>query len=204
VLDGVPRDAYVIAADSGLDHALGLGLKADLVVGDFDSVSAAALAAARADGTTIEQHPVAKDQTDLELALDHALARRPNRIVVVGGEGGRLDHLVAGLLVLTSERYAAVPIEARTGQAIVTVIRDEVRLHGDRGSVVTLLPVGGTACGVTTEGLRYPLADEDLSPGTTRGVSNELLASVARVRVRSGVLLAIQPGSPEIASEKAG
>lgn len=195
VLDGLPADAYVVAADSGLDHARHLGLAVDLVVGDLDSVSPTALVAARADGTTIEQHPAAKDQTDLELALDRAIARRPDRIVVLGGGGGRLDHLVAGLLVLASERYAAVPIEVRTGLATVSVVRGEAELRGAPGSVVSLLPIGGPACGVTTEGLRYPLADEDLAPGTTRGVSNELLDDgVARVRVRGGVLLAIQPG----------
>jgi thiamine pyrophosphokinase len=189
----LPAGAYVIAADSGLDRARALGWPVDLVVGDLDSASAEAVAAARAAGTSIEQHPVAKDETDLELALDRAVARAPDRIVVVGGGAGRFDHLAAGALALASDRYAAVSIEAWLDGSVVTVIRGEVSLEGEPGSVISLLPVGGSARGVVTEGLRYPLRDEDLASGSTRGVSNEFLAGVAKVRVRDGVLLAIQP-----------
>lgn len=193
--DGLPHDAYVIAADSGLDHAEGLGLDVDMVVGDLDSVKPATLAAAIERGIPVERHPEAKDQTDLELALDVATGRRPDRVVVLGGGGGRSDHLFAGALLLAAERYATVPtIEARLGPARVTVVRDQADLHGTPGDLVSLLPVHGIARGVTTEGLLYPLADEDLLAGSTRGVSNELLAETAQVRVRAGTLLAIQPG----------
>lgn len=193
----LPAGAYVIAADSGLDRARALGWSVDLVVGDLDSVSEEAIAAARAAGTAVEQHPVAKDETDLELALDCALARDPDRIVVVGGGAGRLDHLTAGALALAAERYAAVPIEAWLDGTVVTVVRGEVALRGEPGSLVTLLPVGGWARGIVTDGLQYPLVDEDLAPGSTRGVSNMFLADTATVRVRDGVLLAIQP-APQV------
>jgi thiamine pyrophosphokinase len=192
---GLPAGAYVIAADSGLDHALALGLRVDLAVGDMDSVTAAALAAAEAAGTAVERHPAAKDQTDLELALDHALALGPSRIVVLGEAAGRLDHLLGGLLLLAHPRYAEVPVEAHLGAAHVTVLHGgrSVTLQGTPGDVVSLLPVNGPAEGITTEGLLYPLADEDLPPATTRGISNELLAPSAQVHLRTGTLLTIQP-----------
>jgi thiamine pyrophosphokinase len=193
---GLPDDRYVIAADSGLDFAQGLGLRVDLVVGDLDSVSELALASARHAGTPVERHPVAKDQTDLELALDHAVALKPARVVVIGGAGGRFDHVVAGVLQLAHERYGKVAMEARYGQARVTVVRggqgDHV-LHGRQRELVSLLPVHGPARGVTTVGLRYPLDGEDLGPGTSRGVSNEFEHQVAAVALRAGTLLAIQP-----------
>jgi thiamine pyrophosphokinase len=191
----LPADAYVIAADSGLDHAIALGLRVDLAVGDMDSVTPAALAAAQTAGTAIERHPTAKDQTDLELALDHALALSPTRIVVIGHDAGRLDHLLASALLLASPRYASVPLEARLGESRLTVIHPPAPalLHGQKGDTVTLLPLHGPAVGVTTEGLRYPLVNEDLPPGTTRGVSNELLTPPARVHLTAGTLLALQP-----------
>ena len=64
----VPVTPTVIAADGGLDRAAALGLDVDVVIGDLDSVSAEALAAAEAAGARIVRHPEAKDATDLELA----------------------------------------------------------------------------------------------------------------------------------------
>ena len=84
---------------------------------------------------------------------------------------------------------------AQMGAARVTVVRHAAELTGAVGGHVTLLPVGGPARGITTDGLLYPLTDEDLAPGSTRGVSNELLGSVAHVRLREGTLLAVQPGT---------
>jgi thiamine pyrophosphokinase len=193
---GVPLDrALVVAADSGLDGARRLGLVPDVVVGDMDSVDPASLAAAERAGVPVERHPVAKDATDLDLAIDAALARGARRIVAVTGAGDRFDHALAVALSLAAPRLAGVAVEAWIGRARLWVVRDEVVLPGEPGALVSLLPVHGPARGVTTQGLRYPLAGEDLEPGTTRGVSNEMTAAAARVRVRTGVLLAVLPGA---------
>ena len=193
VLVGLEAADVVIAADSGLDHAFALGHRVDVVVGDLDSVSPDALARGRAAGVRIEQHPADKDATDLELALAAAVARGVQRVVVVGGGGGRVDHFLANALALTSSELAAVDVEARLGDADVVVIRAAAVLHGEPGSVVSLLAVGGPARGVETTGLRFPLRHEDLHPGSTRGVSNELLGTDADVSLTGGVLLAVLP-----------
>jgi thiamine pyrophosphokinase len=194
VADGLPAGAWVVAADSGLDHAVALGLAVDLVVGDLDSVSPQRLAAARAAGVEVQEHPSAKDATDLALALDAAAARGPAEVVLVGGHGGRLDHLLANALVVADDAYAHLRLTARMGPATVTVVRDQATLSGTRGELVSLLPVHGPATGVTTQGLLYPLTGEDLPPGSTRGVSNELTGTEATVELEAGVLLAVQPG----------
>jgi len=77
----VPPGAPIIAADSGLEHALALGLEVAVAVGDFDSASSEAVAIAEAAGVRIERHPTEKDATDLELALDAAMRMNPRRIV---------------------------------------------------------------------------------------------------------------------------
>lgn len=183
----------VIAADSGLDHALALGLHVDVVVGDLDSASAAGQAAARAAGSEFETHPTDKDATDLELALLSARDRGARRVTVVGGGGGRHDHLLANALVLAAADLADLDLDALVGTARITVIRSRAELHGRPGALCSLLPVGGVAHGVRTDGLRFPLHGEDLLPGSTRGVSNELLGTTATVTVTDGVLLAVQP-----------
>jgi thiamine pyrophosphokinase len=183
----------VIAADSGVAHALALGLRIDLVIGDLDSAEPAHVEQAEAGGARVDRHPVDKDATDLELALDAARALGAGEVTVLGAGGGRLDHLLANLLLLTHGSYADLVIDALVDDTRVTVVRAERRLVGPIGSTVTLLPIGGTASGVTTTGLRWTLTDADLVAATTRGVSNEIVASPATVRVRTGVLLAIQP-----------
>jgi thiamine pyrophosphokinase len=197
VREHLAPDALSIAADSGLEHAQTLGRAVDVVVGDLDSVDPAALARATAAGATVEAHPPDKDATDLELALDAAVERGATAVTVVGGHGGRFDHLLANALLLGHERYAAITLDAWIDTAHVVVIRDDVTLAGAAGSLCTLLAVGGAAHGVTTHRLRYPLADATLVPGSTWGVSNVLLESTARVSVASGTVLSIQPNALE-------
>jgi thiamine pyrophosphokinase len=185
----LPADVVVVAADGGADLAAGLGLTVDLVVGDLDSISAEASAGIE----RVERHPVEKDATDLELALRAALCFGPERILVVGGAGGRLDHLLGGLLVLAADWLAGVRVDAQIGAAAVHVIRGERTLVGEPGELVSLLAVHGPAAGVVTEGLVYTLRDETLVLGSTRGVSNVFAERVARVALGRGVLLGVRP-----------
>jgi len=186
----IPEGAYLIAADSGLDTALSWGLDVDLVVGDLDSVGSDALAATTA---AIERHSPDKDATDLDLALEAALRLDPERVVVIGGQGGRFDHLLGTMMLLTSDRWAGVDLEWVAARARVRVVRGGLTLHGAGGSLLTLLAVHEEAQGVSTTGLRWNLDDATLRPGSTQGVSNVFTAPVATVRLASGVVLAIQP-----------
>jgi thiamine pyrophosphokinase len=189
----VPDGSFLIAADGGVDRALALGLHVDVAIGDFDSVTATGLAAVEAAGARIERYPAAKDATDLELALDAAVALDPSRILVIGSSGGRLDHLLGSLLLLGDERYARVTIDAWLGGARAHVIRGSRTLAGTPGELLSLLPLDGAAEGVTTEGLEYPLHGETLAPGTSRGISNVFAAAEARITVAGGCLVAIRP-----------
>jgi thiamine pyrophosphokinase len=198
--DAVPGDATVIAADGGLVHAWALGLEVDLVVGDLDSVSPDDATTAESTGIPIERHPREKDATDLELALDAALAMRPGRILVVAGEGGRLDHLLSTLLLLGAEKYAGVELDAWIGPARVHVVRGHRALDGTPGALVTLVALHGPAEGIRTQGLVYPLAGEALESGSSRGVSNVFAAERAEISVERGVVLAVRPGAEEEAS----
>jgi thiamine pyrophosphokinase len=199
----LPPAGYVIAADSGARTALELGLRVDELIGDLDSVPAAARDWVRESGGRVERYPVAKDATDLELALAAAVSRTPapRRLLVLGSAGGRLDHLLGGALLLASPAWAGadatcVPvIEAWLGRAKITVVRGRAELSASApGELVSLLAAGGPARGVTLSGLLYELRDAELAPGTTLGISNEFTGKHATVQVREGVVLAVQPG----------
>ena len=184
----------VVAADAGVDRALALGLQVDVAVGDFDSVTQAGLAAVELAGGRVERHPRAKDATDLELALNIALAAGPRRILVVGSESGRLDHLLASLLLISAPSYAGVEVDALLGGTHVHVIHRSRTFAGVPGELVSLLAMHGSAERVTTHGLAYSLQGETLADGTSRGVSNVFAEPIACVTLEKGVLLMIRPG----------
>ena len=193
----LPDGAKVIAADGGVDRALALGLHVDLAIGDFDSITPEGLAAIEAAGTHIETHPTAKDATDLELALDAAIALQPARIVVVGSSGGRLDHLLGSVLLLGLPRYADAEVDAFLGPARIHIVRDSRTMVGVPGELVSLVPLHGAAESITTHGLVYPLAGETLSPGSSRGISNLFETGTATVTLERGVLAIVRPGEGE-------
>jgi len=191
-LDG---DAIVIAADAGVHEAERLGLHVDLLVGDLDSADGAAVDRVEASGGRVERHPADKDASDLELALVAAAVAGARQVLVLGGDGGRLDHLVGNAFLLTSDRFADLRIDAVLGAARIHVVRDERAMDGSPGELVSLFAAGGAALGVRTEGLRWRLSGDQLMPGSTRGLSNEFVEPSARVRVGDGVVLAVRPGA---------
>jgi thiamine pyrophosphokinase len=187
----------VIAADGGLETAAALGIAVDHVVGDMDSVTTATLEEAVAAGASAHRHPADKDATDLELALLAAVAAGATDIVVVGGYGGRLDHLLGNALLLAAAELDRSRITWYVGDTSVFVARPgtAVVVSGEAGELVSLLPVAGVAGDIRTSGLRWALDGENLAPGSTRGVSNELTGPTARVELETGVLLVVHERS---------
>ena len=193
------RIELVVAADAGADAAERLGLRPDLVVGDFDSIAPGGLDRLRAAGIPVEVAPADKDESDTELAIRAALGRGARSLTIVGGLGGRPDHLVANLGLLALPELGDRPVELLDARTRVSLIRGpgSSDLAGRIGDHVSLLPFGPGVEGVTTAGLAWPLADEALPLGPARGLSNVRTAPVARVTVRAGLLLAVETiGSP--------
>lgn len=204
VLDGDPlgSDAWlaglakhsdvVVAADGGAARLDRAGRRPDLVVGDLDSLAPAAKKDLERQGVAFEVHPDEKEETDAELALDAAVKRGADEILVVGAFGGsRLDHMAGNLLLLAHEDFAAIDVALVTETVTFRSLLGPgiLELGGAPGDWVTLEPLSETARGVTTDGLRYPLHREDLARGSTRGVSNELTGRRGSVELADGLLL---------------
>lgn len=192
----VPDDARVIAADSGLDHALAAGLTPHELIGDLDSVSTVGRAWAETH-CAISPHPSDKDATDTELALARAADLDPDRLVLISGGGDRLDHTLAVLGALGSIDLTSVPVvEAVWGHQRLRVLHGpgRVRLPLAVGSTVSLLSLHGSATGVGISGTRWALDDAILEPLAGRGVSNEVVTSPVEIRVTTGILCIIADG----------
>lgn len=196
VLEELPPPDYVIAADSGFVLANRFGFATDVIVGDFDSLPGEAVV----PGTTeLVRHPRDKDATDLELAFELAVRRDPERIVLVGAQGGRFDHELSAATLVCSERWREVQeIDWVRQAATCSVVRGTRRLQGDTGATVSLIAIGGDALGVTTQGLEWELADEILYTGASRGVSNRIRRPEFSVRVKSGTLLVVLENDPNV------
>lgn len=188
-------DDLLIAADGGAASLDRIGRRPDRLIGDLDSVSADLVASLEAAGTRVERHPTDKDASDTELALGAAIAAGGTEIVLLGALGGaRLDHGVANLLLIADPELEGVDVRLIQGGTTVRVLRGGGRLtlHDADGELVSLLPVGGDATGVTTTGLRWSLADAVLRMGRSRGLSNELVEASASVSLERGTLLVVQ------------
>ncbi|HEX6146063.1 MAG TPA: thiamine diphosphokinase [Acidimicrobiia bacterium] len=189
--DELPSADLILAADSGYDLAVHLGFGVDVLIGDLDSITTSPIP----DHVVVERYPVDKDQTDLDLALELALREDPERVVVIGGTGGRFDHEISTVGLLCSDRWSAIDeLEWVSSRGRAYVVRRRRIIHGDIGATVSLVPVGGVVAGVKTSGLQWELAGEDLPPGSTMGVSNVMRAPVTDIQVESGCLLVVFPG----------
>lgn len=190
-----PSDT-VVCADSGLDHAYSLGLQPDVVIGDFDSVSSAALERARTAGVTELNFPPDKDRTDAELALHHALESGATRVTVVWGGGDRIDHVLGVFAALAHPLLARLrSLEVWMGGDHLRVLHAAVDVAIDLrpGATVSLVPLGATDVRLSSAGLRWDLDDEVLHGHAARGVSNEVLATPVRITVTHGVVGVVTP-----------
>lgn len=164
------------------DSELALNLAIELTVGR----------AAEPEADPAPERPTGRD----EVEADDGDGGGAPGLLVLGGGGGRLDHLMADLSSLLSPRLAGLEVSARFGPAVVHVVRPgRGRLVGGAvGEYVSLLALHGPVGGVTTTGLRWALADADLVPGATRAISNEITSTEAAVSTTEGALLVVRPG----------
>ncbi len=183
----------IIAADGGAHHCQALGLRPAFVIGDFDSLSPQDLQFFEAQDAKLIRFPVNKDFTDLELALQHACSLGANRILIFGGLGLRWDQTLANVLLPALPAFANVSIVLVDGaQEIALVGRHKLHvISGQPGDTVSFIPISGDISGVTTRGLEYPLKNETLYFGSSRTVSNVLLASEAAIEVEQGLLVCV-------------
>lgn len=189
------NDAIVVAADSGVALADELGLSVDVAVGDFDSLSGDRLdeleTEAAAGDVDLRRHPTDKDAADLTLALDAAVELAPthgHRVLVAGIEGGRADYALANPLVVASSRFATLDRALALAGGRAWVVDDHRSLRPPPSTFLSMVPVHGPAV-VSFVGVRWPLSEATLEPGTTWALSNEPRADEVGVTVHAGTVI---------------
>ncbi len=186
-------DDVICCADGGVAHALAMGLTPQVLIGDCDSVTPEVLASLKDRGTEIILHPSDKAQTDLQLAIDWAVAQGAGEVMLVTALGGRLDQLLANVLLMCREDYGYTHVTLVDGAqwACVLHAHDAFELHGALGDGLSLIPLSKTVESVCLKGTQWPLKNHTLKLGETTGISNAFAKTKVKIEIGEGELLVI-------------
>lgn len=182
-------DDLCIAADSGFHNAKKCGDRVDILVGDLDSIGSYKLD----KKTELLQVPAEKDVTDTQLAVETAIERGANELVIIGGFGGRADHMMSNLAILEDLSARGIYAVMLDGQNRARFLRSTSTLIPKSGyKYVSLLAVDPIVKGVSVEGCKYPLKKAKLTRNFQYAVSNEILGNCALISVRKGAIYVIE------------
>ncbi len=182
-------DDLCIAADSGYHTAKALGERIDLLLGDFDSIGRIP----RDEGVEIRQVPAEKDYTDTQLAVEIALERGAEDIVIIGGLSGRLDHTLSTLAILEDLHARGVYCTVTDGQNRARYMKSTSTLIARSPyKYLSLIAADEVVKGVDIEGCKYPLKKATLRRRNQFAVSNEITGNVAFISVKKGGVFIIE------------
>jgi thiamine pyrophosphokinase len=181
------KSEFVVGADSGLDTLGVYGVQPDIAVGDFDSVDDEGILATLSP-ESVFRFPADKNETDTEIGVRFAFERGADEVVLIGGGGGRMDHLFGIYEMFQRERC---PKWWFTRSERACVVADEVVVRGAPGETLSFLPVGAVECRMRSYGLRWPLDELRWVRGDI-GICNEFIDTEAGVTMISGRLLLIR------------
>ncbi|MEM9773985.1 MAG: thiamine diphosphokinase [Chloroflexota bacterium] len=188
----------IVGVDGGTNYLLQFDVIPDVVVGDLDSLDPAAIKILEDNWVNVFRSNPEKDETDLEIALLYYAnlpAWKMSSAVILGAQGGRLDHEIANLMLLTHPNLQQRRIEIRDEHQTTFLISERAEIYGRAGDTVSLIPLKGDSLIKNTTNLKWPLIDSLLKFGPARGVSNVMTASSSTVEIESGLVLCIHTES---------
>jgi thiamine pyrophosphokinase len=170
-----------------------MGITPEWLVGDLDSLNQDEVRELKELGVEIINYSRDKDFTDLELAFLQARDAGATEIVVLGGFGDRWDMTISNLLLSTKSEFRELSVRLVDGPQETAIIRGggKMTFSGQRGDVLSLIPLHQEAVGVNLTGLEYNLDDDSLPVGTTKGISNVFVNDSATVSLKQGLLLCV-------------
>ena len=189
--DFLRDDDFFIFCDGGLSHAGGLGIKPDVVVGDFDSCDANDLVWWK-ERSEIVQLPREKDDTDTLFAVKLAVERGYCDFLLLGAMGGRFDHALGNISILLYLNGLGKKALLIDDYSVMQIVGNKPLYIEDVCSYFSVLTVAGDVSGVNIKNAKYPLENARLTCDFQLGISNEVLpGKVAEVSVASGRVLVV-------------
>lgn len=191
LIDEVQLAQHIIAADGAAELLIREGITPSVLIGDFDTASPESVATLAERGATIVRLQIHKNMTDTEAAVDYALDAGADDITILGALGSRVDHTFSNIGMLLRAYQRGVPCRIVDETNELTVATGEYVLRGHPGQTVSILPLTGGLT-VTASGLEYPLEQLSLPFGSSRGISNRLTGSDARLSISGGIALIVK------------
>jgi len=182
----------MICCDSGARHLLNMKIKPDVIIGDMDSIDCSQLAGYSREKIKIIKYPADKDFTDTELALNYALGLKPGKIFIWCALGGRIDHTLANIFLLSQAREKGVEFILADEYCEVFVLNKSKVFTREKGKTVSLIALTPQVTGITLSGFAYPLTNGSLYMGESRGISNVIKNARAIIEIKKGKLLVVK------------
>lgn len=182
----ISKNDFIIAADGGANYLKKLGIKPNVIIGDFDSTDSLEIS-----GVEYVKFPSEKDFTDSELALDFAASKNISEITIYGLLGDRVDHILANIFLLTKKKYKKLNIKIIEGNQEIYLASGEVKIEGKIGQTISLIPLLGDVEVESSSGLKYDPAIYKMSTESNIGISNVLTKTKAKIKIKKGKLLII-------------
>ncbi|MDC7126152.1 MAG: thiamine diphosphokinase [Spirochaetales bacterium] len=175
-----------VAADSGWDLAKRMGIVPDYFIGDMDSISNKD-DLNELDKSKILAYPSDKDYTDTELAVKFLKDKEYEDIILVGGGEGRLDHLLAIVLLFSSNLR---PSEWYTAVEHIILCSDTFYMECEKNQNISVFPCLGKNAEVSSNGLKWELKNFKLNH-EKYSISNRTIKDELEIKVHSGDILII-------------
>lgn len=185
---------WVIGVDGGISYLRALDIVPSQLLGDFDSVSGLEEYLKLWPHAVCDKFPSEKDETDAEIAMDQMLGKGVEEVLIIGGFGGRLDHLMGNVFLL--DRLKSIRAYMIDDINCLEMIKGpyETTLWKETlfGKYISIVPLDARIDGVDLRGFKYPLNNATIAFSETIGISNELMEEKGTVSLKSGKALLIQ------------
>lgn len=165
---------FIICADGGYKHARRVGVKPNLVLGDFDSSDVP-------DNVRVMKFLPEKDFSDGELAVKTAKEEGYDEIILTCALGGRTDHALFNLMLLDENVYISEENER------IFSVSGSIALRENPGTVFSIVPTESSV--ISIRGAKYMLENEEISWGGSLTLSNETTDALTEITVKKGKII---------------
>lgn len=184
---------YMIGVDKGAQYLYNIGLKPNLVVGDFDSIDPQIIDILTHDPRIeVDEFVAEKDETDTHLAIMKAIDIGSTHIDLIGGTGSRMDHTLANIHIMMIPLRKKVNCRVIDKNNIISLMDVNTSFYKNDYKYISLVPLTDQVSGITTKGLKYPLSGYTMKKGISIGVSNEFIEDQAEISIEKGILMVIR------------